>query len=257
MPEEGSLIGTFVFAVSFIGIFVILVVTMPSQFYTTAPEYQQYSYPSFFNKEDIEYIAFMRNETINLGDIYYSVILDFTDPPEIAKGERGTINFKFTVEWYDNGWAISKQRINFQHIEWEWFTFRRRHPMYCFNEPDKTPSLSKANIVANWDEEYNASIIYPVSCNCIVTKVWFVDPNTTRNNISEAFDEGSLIVVMGFGFDDYQTSISAWSLVGQLLFFQAPQIHPVLNAIIALPIWATISVLIYLLILKAIPFVGD
>lgn len=240
--------GKFVFVVSFLGIFIILVSTMPYQFYLTAPEYAQYSYPEFFTKEDIEYISFMRNVTLTAESCED---IDFTDDAIPEHGERGKVNFKFYCCWMP-----SLNRIFFKHYEWEWWIFARVHSMYCFNEPNRVEFLTKNHLIENWDSDYNASVIYPVSCNCIVTKVWFTDTNETRNNISQAWDEGAIHVIMGFGFDDYETSISSWALVGQLLTFQAPDIHPVINAIIAIPIWATIAYVAYILILKALPFVG-
>jgi len=50
--------------------------------------------------------------------------------------------------------------------------------------------------------------------------------------------------------------MSAWNIVGMILFFQMPQVHPLFNLMFALPIWACIVYTIYRLILLAIPFVG-
>ena len=61
---------------------------------------------------------------------------------------------------------------------------------------------------------------------------------------------------MGMGYSQNPSTVSAWNILAQLLFFQMPDVHPAVNALIAIPLWAAIGILVYRLVLMAIPFLG-
>ena len=42
----------------------------------------------------------------------------------------------------------------------------------------------------------------------------------------------------------YEQTTNAWNLINQILFFQSPLVHPLLNAILAIPIWISVAYLI-------------
>jgi len=71
---------------------------------------------------------------------------------------------------------------------------------------------------------------------------------------SDAFAVNDFWMVIGLTFDQTATTLSSWDLVSAILFFQAPQIHPLLNFIIALPLLISIAFLIYEFIRRLIPF---
>lgn len=47
----------------------------------------------------------------------------------------------------------------------------------------------------------------------------------------------------------YAEATNAWNLVNQILFFQSPNIHPALNALIAIPVWISIAYLVVRIVL--------
>jgi hypothetical protein len=73
---------------------------------------------------------------------------------------------------------------------------------------------------------------------------------------TDALLAGEFSMLLCINFDKVNTSFNAWNLIGSILFFQMPNVHPLLNAIIAIPVWIAIAWLIYILIVKIIPFVG-
>jgi len=73
-------------------------------------------------------------------------------------------------------------------------------------------------------------------------------------NFQEAFNQNDFWMVLGITFDQVASTLSSWDIISSILFFQAPQIHPLLNFIIALPIWVSIGFLIYEFIRRLIPF---
>lgn len=233
------LLPTLIFVVTFLSTFIFLISAMPSAFLYAGKSYMNYTYPDYFDKTDIENIAYFQNNTIDRG---YSATLNF----------KSEINFKFHVYWEDLPFG---NHLHFWHITWEWWVFFVEHQM---DVEDGDKYLTKSEAIENWDSEVNASIFYPISCNHISVKVWLTDTNSSRNDISEAWDDGSLHIGMGFGFDDITTILNAWDIVGRLLTFQSLDLGvPIfLNALIAIPIWTCIAFLVYKLILMAIPFVG-
>lgn len=76
------------------------------------------------------------------------------------------------------------------------------------------------------------------------------------SSFDDAWNNGELLVWMGMGYSDTPSTISSWNIIAQLMFFQIPDIHPTVNALIAVSIWAPIGYLVYRLILMAIPFLG-
>lgn len=53
----------------------------------------------------------------------------------------------------------------------------------------------------------------------------------------EALTGEGLTAVIGIGFNDAYTVISAWQLIASIMTFSAPNIHPVINAPLAFTLW--------------------
>jgi len=85
--------------------------------------------------------------------------------------------------------------------------------------------------------------------------------DTKFDTLDEAYDgnetyNAELWIFVGMNWESEVGSINAWSVIGQLLLFQSPDIHPAINVLIAFPIWAGIIYLAYRFIMMAIPFLG-
>lgn len=225
---------------------------MPSDFLgdTEVSSYVNYEYPEYFDKYDIENIKFYENDTITRGLIPTQVWFDFN--PDV--------NYKIYCEWWLTG-----NMITVKHVAWELWIYHPFHLMHIINETYGSPSwhIDKELAVEMWDSDANASRIRPVYCSDISVTVWLSDTNTTRNDMSDAWDSGTLNIALGFGYDDYTATLTAWDIVGRLLTFQSPEIFgmtgdfaTVLNVMIGLPVWVMTAYLVYILILKAIPFLS-
>jgi len=236
-----------VFVVSYLAIYFLLIGMMPllapNLLYGGKEYLQTFDVPSYFSSADIENIKYFENETLNYGSI---TIFDFTDD----------INFKFRIQWFS---LYQGNKLSIDHITWEWLAFYTAHGMDVENG-DSYITLEEA--LENWEEEYDASIFQPVSCNDVTAKIWITDSNETRNDLIEAWDEGVLIMGIGFGFDDVSTSYSAFNLIGLLLTFQSPEIFGAtgiiavtFNLIANSPIYLAIAYLVFYFITSIIPFI--
>lgn len=81
--------------------------------------------------------------------------------------------------------------------------------------------------------------------------------NTTEySKPSDALNDNAMDVLYAMSMDQVNTSMNLWSLIGMLVFFNIPDIHPALNIIIKIPFWVTTAYLVYVLAIKIIPFIA-
>lgn len=87
--------------------------------------------------------------------------------------------------------------------------------------------------------------------------VQFIDPNQTRNNLGNAWDEGSLNTRISFGTDNVTIAMNALTLVAELLFFQAWNwCDPIIMFVIDLPFWTLTAYIGARIIRLFIPFLS-
>jgi hypothetical protein len=147
------------------------------------------------------------------------------------------------------GWWIFK---------WDYNSFK----WYDSNGVERSQWYETGGVVPGWRLGWD-SINYSESWTLkqiggqeVQVSVFWGYNKTAYASAWHAFMNNDLHVLIAIGFDQENTRMNAWNLIGSLLFFQIPEVHPAINAIIAIPIWVMIAWLIYILILKAIPFVG-
>ena len=248
---------TLVTVVTFLSIFFILVASMPSGLTATPQQGKTVSVPSYFEAVDIQ--NFAQKYAVNLTDPL-SESYDFV---------FGGWNMKIWDDaqekaiWVYTYAAWSVFRWDFDYFHWYDFQGIERSVTGW-----QTAALTQVTYIT-----YNAlddAYIRWVSQNNVTRDackwtlkndhtemVAYVGFNSSRySKPSEALFGGELSILFCMNFDKVNTTFNAWNLVGAILFFQTPNVHPVINAIIAIPIWIMIAWLIYILILKAIPFVG-
>lgn len=236
----------FVTVVTLLGVFVLLVVSMPSGFYSTSPEYSQTYGPQadYIEPTDLESIAYFLTYNISYpesGGVEY----DFD-----AEGATGTyVNVRWTS-------TVEGQAFSFWHETWRWLIFKTYEQMFFTRDNYDTGYITLAILENYWDSDLNSSKISPIYVPDLSVNAWFTDPDTSRNNITQAWSANQITVSVGFGWDNATMGYSAWSLVSQLLTFQSPQIHWTVNMLIAIPIWSAIGYLVARIILLIIPFVG-
>lgn len=238
-----------IFVVSYLAIFLLLMSIMPilapNLLYSGKWYESSFTIPSYFSAEDIENIKYFKNETITqVGD---ATTFDFN--PDV--------NVKINVYWWSD---IMGDKLGIYHITWEWWIFYIEHEMSVELE-DEYITIEEA--LLNWEEEYHASIFYPVSCNHVTVKIWITDTDHARNDLREAWEEeGELEMGIGFGMDDISTAYSAYNLIGLLLTFQSPEIFGAtgiiavtLNLIVNSSIYLAIAYLVFYFITSIIPFI--
>ena len=237
-----------ILVVSFLGLFVILTAMIPSEFYAESYEGRKLDIPDYFEATNIQDFAAKENFTIGAPDAYgvwdkkfgfggWNVwFIRHSGYGLMVRLYDRFLFFEYNVrgmQWSDaNGIKVSK--YDTYYLDY-----------LPFNQLD-----------ANYDNKTRI-------CNFLVSRsgdatfrVYFGFNTTTYDLPSEALVANVLDILFCIGFDQLNTSTNAWNLISMILFFQMPEVHPVINAVVAIPLWISIGYLTYVLILKALPFVG-
>lgn len=244
---------TLVTVVSFLSAFFILCVFIPSGFLVEPIEGRTVTVPTYFEGIDIQNYAFTK--VINL----------------TQSGGLETFEFKF------GGWNMkledwgSGDNFIWIRTQAEWWIFQWDFKYFRWSNCRGIEKSKNIGYVGEWHDHIaisysalddafkefgNEGLRWQLR-NDDTQMIVYVGYNQTKYNTpSQALIGGELSLLLCMDFDKANTTYNAWNLIGAILFFQAPQIHPVINMLIAIPVWVMIAWLIYILILKAIPFVG-
>jgi len=233
---------TLVTVVTFLSVFFILVSMMPAGLLYTPSEKRTIDVPEYFESVDITSFSQFKNITIGK---------DLSDLPEYWF-DLGGHSF-----YWDTNYHIHVLTL-WTHGGWWYFTWDfNSFKWYDSNGIERSWGYG-TEWHLDWDS-INCSeswTLKQIGGQEVQVSVFWGYNKTAYASAWHAFMNNDLNVLIAIGFDQLNTSINAWNLVGSLLFFQTPEVHPAINAIIAIPIWVMIAWLIYILILKAIPFVG-
>ena len=227
----------FVFVVVLLGIFFTLVVTMPSGFYVTAPDYDEIDYPDHYTIEDLQTIRFTGNST----GLEYGTLDDFT----IEREDMDNIDIR--VMWPTGG----ERQFYFERYWYVWI-WRYREAIIYSSTSWPVPYQA---IINNVDESGNVSR-FEMNDQRYSYIIDFVN-NGTYSSLEASLEDDVVSIFVGMGWDYESGALSGWDLVTRLLMFQAPDITTEMNFVIAIPIWAMIGFLIFSLLMmfiNALPF---
>lgn len=231
LAESDRITGLFIFAVIFSGVFGILIFTMPSELASSSSV--RVETPS----------SLWRTADLFLTNMTDTVNVTFAHDTWTAFGLSGISGDVYYV-WYTN----PIDTFYFEHRWGGWWIFSNRDSL--------SPSfVSEDEIIDAFDPTDNSSR-FAFSCKHNDFEIVFYYNQTLYDNISQAVSVDALFAYVGVGVEKVASSVSAWSVVSSILFFNAPNIHPALNAVIAIPLWAIIGIVVYTLFLKLLPFVG-
>jgi len=240
--------GSVVFIVTFIGIFVLILGNMPSNFTPPSSSLKGYNIPPNFDPRELGGIEYFLSHDVTMTFPATTVTYDFN-------GATPPVNFRFLV----GGSTLGGKNLYFLHSYWyDWFFLDNMQI-----ENASVYNIYYADIVGHLDEAGNKSKFTPIFCNHVSVTVWISDWNETRDEVLTAWNtDGKVAVSMGMGIDVASGGLSGWDILGRLMTFQAPEIlgltgigATILNAAIALPLWAMIAyIALRLLIIIFKPF---
>ena len=239
----GGEIKVFITVVTFLGVFALLVSMIPGQFAVQSKSYRQISVPEYFEAINVQSFVETKNLTVPAYDEYGL--------------DCGVGGWELKIYPYYSP-LMNTYDLVLRHIDRWWIFAYGWHDLRWRSKVtgiDLGYTLDKDELLQYYDDERKVAE-FIASCEHTTVYVAFAYNTTKYDNIVDAWANSELWMLIGIGFDQVNTSTNTWNVIGKLLFFQAPDVHPAINALIAIPIWAAIAITIYILILKAIPFVG-
>lgn len=231
-------------AVTFLGALVLIIALIPSGFYT-AGESREVNVPDIYESIDIYSFAETSIEYLNDsgGSLWF---LDNTY--RIKNIDIGN----WDIDLYYRRPNEGSYRLFLVHIWYDWIIFPSDHQLEWFSRAgvNRGQVLEISHIESDGAGDYSVS--YRALCDHTTYHVTLAYNSSLYNSYTEAWNAGALGFFAGVNWDDMNTGLNAWNLISMLLFFQLPGISPIINALIAIPIWAAIAYLTYILILRAI-----
>jgi len=234
----------FLFIITFLGVFGLLVGTIPAGFLVETPEYREQQVSEYFEAIDVQYFAETWEHTLNAtggtdaGAGWYFIDIDI-----------GNRDFDM---WYKKA-NNPPLKLYFVH-RYTWLIFPVSHKMRWLNYQGITRGTELEATELDSDV---SDPTYTVECSHFYVKTFFAYNDTLYSNPTEAWNASELNMLVAIDFDQQQTGMNAWNLIGMILFFQMPDVHPLLNAFIAIPMWVCIAWLTFAFIIavvKSLPF---
>jgi len=238
---------TFLFVITFLAVFGILVMTIPMGFIEATDEYTQRDIPTEeYHLQSLESYASIWELTLNetggtsIGGLYYEVNFEIG-------GHACGIRYKCANKSNLNLFVIHKYTV--------WWIFPASHHMDWKNKMN----LERGDIleVEELESDYEEYLPYDLSCSHFYLDATFNYNETLYSSVEEAWNHHGLKFIIGIEFDQLATGLNAWNLIYMILFFQMPNVHPVINYIIAIGLWASIAWLAFAFIIavvKSLPF---
>lgn len=224
---------------TFLGMFVVLIGLIPTQFFAVQPGANRaIEVPESFEAVDIQYFAETYNDTVPDNS---AVSYDLGGKHFRMEDRTMTQHLLYHIR-YDKWWIIN----------WGF------HDMIWRNSDGiKIGSYIEPHHIDDYYNPDDDASKFLVSDDKVEVVIYLGYNRTAYDNATQAWINDDLDFLTCMGFDQLNTGMNAWSLIGMLLFFQLPQVHPLVNAIIAIPLWMIIAYLSFSLILKvikALPF---
>ena len=235
--------------ISFVGMLILLIGLIPSQFVVEGYEGREHEVPNYFDSIDL--IQYAETYVMNITDTdiksevgdYYFKDLDIGGHDlEIGYSKANKSHHKMWVTHYWSEWLF---------VPWDctllWYD---KNGTKCSIKEGATEYVTGTIIESDYNEYVGAEygLTHPNRFSMEMTVYY----NTSAySNVNEAWDNYDLHILTGITWDQVATGYSAFDLIGMILFFQLPNVHWYIKAVLALPFWITFAYLAFIFILRA------
>lgn len=246
----------FIFAVVSVAIFAALVSFGVSEIPTAFSDSTSIEYfeaPEYFSAEDVEDLATFYNITADNAGAYYSEAWGID--------EGFGHHFLYQVSTVGGEFQMSNEHYFVYYVIVE--IPYGNHEMEFI---EKDTGINRGGKLTDsefeeadvWDADTGiSSVDYYLRCDHVSMHAVVAYNGTAYANATVAFANDALTIAFGIDWDELGTGINAYQLISQLMTFQRPDIHPLLNTFIAVPLWAMVGfiiVVIILAIIEVLPF---
>lgn len=253
-----------IFSFSFLGIFAILFVNIPNGFRTNQATWS----PSYF-RTDEQVAKFFNAHNITLYGSSVSSGLAFPEHDTIPWGSGKQLDV-----WWDERpvshpelpmpparfLGISYETQHWFMGVWGYWTFERLHYTSLKGGVSRGDFLYKSNIEDDFETTKNGTAYLARNNSGVQVSILYTGNGT--GTIGQSWDAGQLAYMMSYELNATASAINMFTLLGQILTFSAPTLGitgffgDLMNAMIAIPIYALTGFLIYKLITGIAPWLS-
>jgi hypothetical protein len=256
-----SLYALLLSTVIFLSVFVLIVRLIPAEAYNPLKNYKDNYQPSDYGAESINAFSYTSN---------FTLVFDGGWPLTPTKVWFNDTEIHFT---YSSATALTNEQnavmININHFQWSWWIWPTNEAFHSTSAPDfdyptghgsGTPSFSPKWLMQHYDNKTDTAT-FSAKCDHITLR-FTITSNSTAYTLPDALKNRQPIhFISNWSFDFTAMGANIWSLLGSILTFQSivtenAMVNVVLNTLISIPIWVSITYILYKLITGLIPFLS-
>jgi hypothetical protein len=252
-----SLYALLLSTVMFLSVFVLVVRLIPPEAYNPYKNYKDTYQPSDFGAESINSFSYTANFTLEYKYDFTLVMFNDTE-----------LHF----QWYSATLFTNEQNasmININHFQWSWWIWPTHEGFKSVSAPDfdhqsghgtGTPSFSPTWLMLHYDNKTDTATF---SCKCDhITLKLTVTSNSSGYTLPSALQNLQPIhIISNWNFDFTAMGSNIWGILASVLTFQAIvtenlMVNVVLNSFVSIPVWVSVSYILYRIITGLIPFLS-
>lgn len=230
--------------VTLLGVFAVLIGTIPSGFLVSTEDRRNPNVPENFDALELQQYVNTYNFTNTYPTCFFKK--DFGGHSLYWASDFRYGDFWCSLTHYDWEFPILGVLIGAHQLDWY------GHVTFL----DYGDSIHGEEITENWNSETKLSH-FTVSCKHFSMYVWFTYNTNAYSSVLEAYQDDGLLVLWAIEWDEMGTGLNAWNLIAMLLFWQLPDVHIALNIILSLPFWVAIGWACFafiMAVIKSLPF---
>ena len=237
----------FLFSFTMMVIYLLLLSQVPTTLYLHSYTQHDYNIPPYFDGVDISIYSASYNFSIEDGETTQYFAIRYKD------WSLGGFDWRFTCDTSYTYIQLGKRNIwgifliSTDYMEFVSEDGVNRGTQLSDNEMDLDFAGNETWI------HYRLQLEDQPEIGCDV----YLGFNTSLyNSPSDALNNQNLTLLQTLGIDDLYTSFNFWRILGQLMFLQTPDIHPLLNVVLIAPMWGNILWAALIVFTKLIPGLG-
>lgn len=236
----------FITVITFLGSLVFLISLVPPDFYVST-DLRGVS-TADFDSSDLEFYNNTWSHYLDTnGSWWVAAEPDILNLP-VDSGDFGGWNLR--LEYSKANLSHHIIRCTHVHEEW-WGIIPSHHRMtFSFKGSDRGTILSINETVVDMTGSNLAK--YSVSCDHFRYRLFLTYNNTLYSSLEDAWNHYKVLASTGIEFNEMNTGLNAWTILSALVFFQLPNVHWTVNALLAIPIYAAVIIISFILILEVI-----
>jgi hypothetical protein len=122
--------------------------------------------------------------------------------------------------------------------------------------------VDRSDIIAAWDSSKNMSEFVFICPEGTINTLVSIKPSLPNMTIAQSWDAGVIYYTFGYAIDWSKVGYNAFTILGKLLSFQAPDLGiggvggTILGQMVAFMIWPMIAYIVYKIVMGVIPWVS-